>query len=94
MEKLTKKYIFEQKLKGEPVDLRDLSTKNDWKEALNLLVDSGILSFDESSINRPTGVRYEVLYPITGHFVEHEELPSFEKTMVPSEMLEIPHDVL
>ena len=94
MNKLTKKYIFEQKLKGEPVDLRDISTRSEWKKALNLLVDFGILGFDESSINRPAGIRYEILYPIRGHFVEHEEFPSFEKIMYPGEMLSIPRPVL
>lgn len=94
MKPLTKKYIFECKLKGIPVDLRDVSTRSEWKKALNLLVDAGIFRFDESSIDRPAGIRYDILYPIMGHFTEHENLPYHEKTMVPGEMMSIPHDIL
>jgi len=90
LDTLTKKYIFECKLKGIPIDLRDVSSKDEWKKVLNLLVESGILRFDGSSIDRPMGIRYDVLYPIIGHFTEHENLPYFEKTMVPGEMLSMP----
>lgn len=94
MNELTKKYIFECKLKGIPIDLRDVSTKSEWKKALNLLVKSGIFKFDESSIDRPAGIRYSILYPVMGHFTEHENLPYFEKTMEPGEMMSIPRNVL
>ena len=94
MRQITKKYIFECKLKGVSIDLRNLSTRNDWKKALNLLVDAGILRFDESSIDRPAGIRYDILYPIMGHFTEHENLPYFEKTMVPGEMMSMPREML
>ena len=61
MDTITKKYIFEQKLKGEPVEIPRSNTP--WyEENVSILVECGILEEGEGQKGR-----YWVRYPILFH---------------------------
>ncbi len=49
MRQITKKYIFEQKLKGEPIDLLDYNTMETWEKIIPTLIELNIISKDSKT---------------------------------------------
>jgi len=89
---ITRLYIFEQKLKGEPI-LIPWSPKP-WVEAikhLGILTDCGILEADESREGR-YWVRYPVMFHSTGSAADNERwhrLPAGERICAPGDTWEL-----
>lgn len=72
MDTLTKKYIFEQKLKGEPIKIPNTNTP--WLEEikhLDILVECGILEEGEGGRGR-FWVRYPILFHGSDHGIDKD----------------------
>jgi len=62
MIKITKKYIFERKLKGEPITIY---TDTITKDVIRVLIDTGILGIDKAGSNSFWAEHsYSIRYPI------------------------------
>lgn len=92
MRQITKKYIFEQKLKGEPVMIP--LSKAPWLEQikdLGILVECGILEEGEGKPGR-FWVRYPVLFHGTNHAGSNDKwhtLPPGGRLAVPDDLWEL-----
>ena len=89
METLTKKYIFEQKLKGEPIKIP--WSDHPWLEEikhLNILIECGILEEGEGKAGR-----FWVRYPVLFHSTNYAALDDKWHELKPGQRIAQPGDL-
>lgn len=71
MRQITRKYLFECKLKGAPVDLTDYNNDEDWDKVIPSLIEIGLISKEpktniSTDINKDKGPedRWYFQYPV------------------------------
>lgn len=95
MNTLTKKYIFECKLAGKPIDISDCLGPARWSRTMKMLIECEILTEDHSTpkpwdvkfLKEPKAGAYYLHYPIQAKYRENDDPEWTISTITPRRIL-------